>query len=202
MQSIFLNWSNRRSIIQRYVPFKCFLIGSNQICLTTCAWIWFQAIWNIVTGWVKKNGKYRAQRAKHVVLFHLPGWSLYEDFFNVGLSRPLFVYFRMFSTVQLFENLTAPKNWTQIVRAEIQDAGHTSPHDNRTVEECLKLSIVWLIYLTSWECPNENDVDETSWIKWVLFFVKRWKLIYTEVDLSRSRRLLAKSKVTQLCNKD
>ena len=33
----------------------------------------FQAIWNIVTGWVKKNGKYRAQRAKHVVLFHLPG---------------------------------------------------------------------------------------------------------------------------------
>lgn len=31
-----------------------------------------QAIWNLVIGWVKKNGKYRAQRPKHVVLFHLP----------------------------------------------------------------------------------------------------------------------------------
>lgn len=31
------------------------------------------AIWNIVTGWIKKNGKYRTQRPKHVVLFQLPG---------------------------------------------------------------------------------------------------------------------------------
>ncbi len=31
------------------------------------------AIWSIVTGWIKKNGKYRTQRPKHVVLFQLPG---------------------------------------------------------------------------------------------------------------------------------
>jgi hypothetical protein len=42
----------------------------------------FQAIWNIVTVWVKKNGKYRAQRAKHVVLFHLPGAQICKKRFQ------------------------------------------------------------------------------------------------------------------------
>ncbi len=31
------------------------------------------AIWALVNDWVRKNGKYRNQRDKHVVLFHLPG---------------------------------------------------------------------------------------------------------------------------------
>lgn len=31
-----------------------------------------RGIWEIVSGWIRKNGMYRKQRAKHVVLFHLP----------------------------------------------------------------------------------------------------------------------------------
>ena len=32
-----------------------------------------RAVWEIVSGWIKKNGMYRMHRNKHVVLFHLPG---------------------------------------------------------------------------------------------------------------------------------
>ncbi len=32
-----------------------------------------KCIWEIVHPWIMKNGMYRHQRAKHVVLFHLPG---------------------------------------------------------------------------------------------------------------------------------
>ena len=31
-----------------------------------------QRIWELVHGWIRKNGMYRHKRAKHVVLFHLP----------------------------------------------------------------------------------------------------------------------------------
>ena len=35
-----------------------------------------ERIWEIARDWIRKNGMYRNQRGKHVVLFHLPGESL------------------------------------------------------------------------------------------------------------------------------
>lgn len=43
-----------------------------------------RGIWEIVSGWIRKNGMYRKQRAKHVVLFHLPG-----EHIHLRLTEPL-----------------------------------------------------------------------------------------------------------------
>ena len=45
-------------------------------------------------------------------------------FLRRGHSRPLFVYFRLFRTVQLLKNLQASRIWTRIVGAVGENTDH------------------------------------------------------------------------------
>lgn len=55
-----------------------------------------ESIWNLVSGWIRKNGMYRNQRDTHVVLFHLPGIRLqvYPDYPTVKPKYHLYIRFK------------------------------------------------------------------------------------------------------------
>lgn len=70
-------------------------------------------IWRLVTEWIKKNGKYRAQKKKYVILFQLPGNNLKKFCFSLHLN--IFeIFCRLFERCFLQRKRTGSQPYFQI----------------------------------------------------------------------------------------